>query len=39
MMLGGSGFSSRIRELKVEGCDISVEMNEDHWVYTLRGEP
>jgi len=39
MMLGGAGFSSRIRELRVAGHEIAVEMNEDGAVYRLVREP
>jgi len=39
MMLGGAGFSSRIRELRVSGFQIECEQDEDGAVYRLVGEP
>lgn len=39
MMLGGAGFSSRIRELRVMKYDIRCEQDEDGATYTLTGEP
>ena len=35
MMIGGAGFSSRLRELRNDGHVIKVEMFEDHAVYSL----
>jgi len=35
MLLGGAGFSSRIRELRVEGHRIECEQDEDGALYTL----
>ena len=35
MMIGGAGFSSRLRELRNDGHRIDVEMFEDHARYTL----
>ena len=35
MMIGGAGFSSRLRELRNDGHVIKVEMYETHAVYTL----
>jgi len=35
MLLGGAGFSSRIRELRVEGHRIECEQDEDGATYRL----
>jgi hypothetical protein len=37
MLLGGSGFSSRLKELRRDGHRITCEEHEDGAVYTLLG--
>jgi hypothetical protein len=39
MVIGGSGFSSRLRELRDEGYRIECEQDDQGGLYTLRGEP
>jgi hypothetical protein len=38
MVIGGSGFSSRLRELRDEGYRIECEQDEGGALYTLREE-
>lgn len=38
MMLGGAGFSSRLKELRRAGAVIEVSGGPERFVYTLRGE-